>query len=168
MKRIEKVAEMAEKQASNMHDRALYQRLFELEKAKEENVNLPCNTLPVAENRHFYGRQDLLSQIEARLTPADAGSRLASVALYGLGGVGKTQAALAYAYQRLDDLDAVIWISAEDLLSIQQSFSRAAVDALKLPKAHPPAYQENMMLVLDWLQKTCKCMARKVFVSTID
>ena len=78
--------------------------------------------------------------------------------LYGLGGIGKTQIALAYAYQKLDSLDAVFWIAADTEYSIQQSFSRVALDALKLPNAHPQAYQENMILVLDWLQKTSKTM----------
>ncbi|KAL8658195.1 MAG: hypothetical protein Q9226_001193 [Calogaya cf. arnoldii] len=80
--------------------------------------------------------------------------RLSSIALHGLGGVGKTQSALAYGYRNLDTLDAVFWIVADDAYTVQQDFSRVAVDALKLPNAHPHAHGENMVLVLDWLQKT--------------
>lgn len=154
IKRIEKVAEMAERQARAMNDMILYQRLLSLEEKKQEGATLPCNTLPVAQNHRFFGRRDLLEALENHLTPADTQSHLTSIALYGLGGIGKTQTALAYAYERLDDLDGVFWIPAEDAFSIQQGFSRMAFDALKLPKAHPQAYQENMILALDWLQKT--------------
>jgi hypothetical protein len=156
VKRIERVADLAEKQAKRMDEMIMYQRLLQLNIDKQEGATLPCNTLPVAENQRFHGREDILLRIDNHLTPSDTSTRLSSIALHGLGGIGKTQIALAYAYKQLDALDAVFWISAEDSLSVQQSFSRVALDALKLPKAHPQAYQENMVLVLDWLQKTSK------------
>jgi hypothetical protein len=154
VQRIEKVAEMMERQARTLYDRTIYNRLLALEVSKQESATLPCNTLPVAENRRFYGRQDILKELDRYLQPADTTTPLSSIALYGLGGIGKTQTALAYAYQKLDDLDAVFWIPAENEYSIQQGFSKVAVDALQLEKARPRAHQENMILVLNWLQKT--------------
>ncbi|GAW26878.1 putative pfs domain-containing protein [Rosellinia necatrix] len=151
--RIEKVAEMAKRQARAMKEITMLQRYVSLGSSQGQ-ATLPCNTLPVAENHRFFGRQNILREIEAHLTPADTNSRLSSIALYGLGGIGKTQIALAYAYQKLEHLDAVFWISAEDAYSVQLSFSRVAVDALKLPNAHAQAYQENMLLVRQWLQNT--------------
>lgn len=145
---------MAEKQARAMDDMTLYQRLLSLEETKQADASLPCNTLPVAQNPRFFGRRELLEALDNHLTPTDTKSPLTSTALYGLGGIGKTQTALAYAYQQLDHLDAVFWIPAEDALSVQQGFSSMAIDALKLTKARPQAYQENMILALDWLQKT--------------
>ncbi|KAI0888151.1 uncharacterized protein GGS22DRAFT_185531 [Annulohypoxylon maeteangense] len=152
--RMEKVVEMAEKHAQNMNQWSILQSHLSLSHLQLETVTSPCHTLPVAENRQFFGRQEILRQLEDHLKPADTNARLSSIALYGLGGVGKTQVALAYAYQKIDHLDAIFWISAESPYSIQQSFSRAALDALRLPKAKPQAYQENMVLVLNWLQKT--------------
>ncbi|KAL3463576.1 P-loop containing nucleoside triphosphate hydrolase protein [Aspergillus heterothallicus] len=153
-KRIERVAEMTEKQARAMENMIFYQRIMNLEESRQFGASLPCNTLPVAQNHRFFGRRDILDAIEKHLTPTDTQSHLTSIALYGLGGIGKTPTALAYAYQRLDDLDAVFWIASEDPFSIQQGFSRIALDALRLKKAHPQAYQENMVLALNWLQKT--------------
>ncbi|KAI0115622.1 hypothetical protein GGR51DRAFT_503594 [Nemania sp. FL0031] len=151
--RIEKVAEMAERQARAMKEITMFQRILSLE-SKQDGANLPCNNLPVAENNRFFGRQDILRRLEDHLTPCDTHSRLSSIALYGLGGIGKTQIALAYAYQKLEALDAIFWISAEDSYSVQLSFSSIAVDALKLPNARAQAYQENMILVQNWLQNT--------------
>jgi len=51
------------------------------------------------------------------------------VALYGMGGIGKTQCALAYAYANRDVYDRVYWINAADqtsLLSGFQSIARAS------------------------------------------
>lgn len=147
---------MTEKHAHSMKETEMQKRFRLLDKSMEEGATLPCNTLPVAKNRLFFGRQDLLKQLEDHLQPANPNTPLSSIALYGLGGIGKTQTALAYAYQRLDDLDAVLWISAEDPFAIQQSFTRIAIDALKLPNAHPQAHAENMLMVLNWLQRTSR------------
>ena len=133
VKRIEKVAEMAEKQENQMEQMELFQRLLALNMDEQETATLPCHTLPVAENQRFYGRGDILQRLEEHLTPADTNSRLSSVALHGLGGIGKTQIALAYAYQKLDSLDAIFWISAENTYTVQKDFSRVALDALELP-----------------------------------
>ncbi|KAI1654754.1 hypothetical protein F4813DRAFT_194925 [Daldinia decipiens] len=150
VRRIKRVAKLAERQAYQM----ILQSILPLKNQQKEGGSIPCNTLPIAENRLFYGRQDILYQIEDYLKPADTSTRLSSMALYGLGGIGKTQIALAYAYQRLGDLDAVFWIPAENTYTIQQSFSQIAISALKLPRAVPQANQQNMILVLDWLQNT--------------
>lgn len=138
-----------------MRQQTILQRVLSQEENKQGNFRLPCNTLPVAENRWFFGRQDTLDEIDRQLKASATGqSRLSSIALFGLGGIGKTQTALAYAYRKLGELDAVFWIPAEDRLSIQQGFSRAATDALHLSGAHPQTPRENMIRVLEWIQHT--------------
>ncbi len=134
-------------------DMSRLQRLLPQDGTRYDGVVLPCNNLPVAKNNQFFGRQDVLRQLEDHLQPAGT-KCLASIALHGLGGVGKTQIALEYAYSKLEELDAVLWVSAQDQWSIQQSFSRIAVDALQLPNASPQSHDENMLLVRLWLQKT--------------
>lgn len=155
----DEAGQMAESQAHGMNEMSIFQRLLSLEEFKQQDATLPCNTLPLAENRRFYGRRDIFQKLDDHLISGDAASHLSSIALYGLGGIGKPQIALAYAYHKLDDLDAIFWISAENQFSIQQSFTKAAVDALKLEKASPQAHRENVVLVLDWLQKTCNALS---------
>ena len=135
-----------------MNEIMVLQRLLTL-----EEITIPCNTILVAENLRFFGCQDLLRRLEDHLKPANMRKPLSSLALYGLGGIGKTQTALVYAYySKLDELGAVLWIAAQNPHSIQQSFSHVAVNALQLPNAHPQAHRENMLLVLHWLQKKKK------------
>ena len=64
-------------------------------------------------NATFTGRNAVLQQLRDQLSGAGAGT-LPAQALYGLGGVGKAQLAIEYAYRFMADYDVVWWISAEE------------------------------------------------------
>ncbi len=64
-----------------------------------------------ARNPHFTGRSALLDRLRQQLRPAR--ETLVVQALYGLGGVGKTQLAIEYAHRYAADYDLVWWIDAE-------------------------------------------------------
>jgi hypothetical protein len=97
-----------------------------------------------------------LQQIDEHLHPSDTSQGMKSTALYGLGSVGETQIALAYAYSKRSEVDAMLWVPAENELALQQGFSRIAVDGLELSNAGPQSHQENMIMVMTWLQQTRK------------
>jgi tetratricopeptide (TPR) repeat protein len=61
-------------------------------------------------NPGFTGRDSYLQAIRDRL---DAGGRAVVQALQGMGGVGKTQIVIEYAYRFASDYDLVWWIAAE-------------------------------------------------------
>lgn len=70
------------------------------------------------------------------------------MAIYGLGGVEKTQIALECVYSKQTELDAVLWVPAENAIALQQGFTKVAVDVLKLPNANPQSHQENVLHVV--------------------
>ena len=73
---------------------------------------------------HFTGRNDLLDELRRRLRAGEA--TLVVQALYGLGGVGKTQLALEYAHRSAADYDLVWWIDAEQLVLIPDQLATLA------------------------------------------
>ena len=49
-----------------------------------------------------------------------------AVTLHGLGGIGKTQLAIAYTKAHRDDYSAIFWLNIKDEVSVKQSYSRLA------------------------------------------
>lgn len=73
---------------------------------------LPLHNLP-APNPYFTGREDVLAQLHARLTPDSQRTLREPQALSGLGGIGKTQIAIAYAYRFRQHYHDILWVLAE-------------------------------------------------------
>lgn len=114
-----------------------------------------CILLPPAKTSRLFDRIDVFVQLEELLT-ADAGDfSLQSVALHGLGGVGKTSIASSYAEKKYTQgiYDVVLWVHGEKEASLRQSFTDIAM-RLKLPGGQSQAHDENCILVHDWFQTT--------------
>ena len=63
-------------------------------------------------NRNFVGRERLLASLHESLVGDNPMGRVQAV--YGMGGVGKSQLALEYAYRHRGDYGIVWWVPAED------------------------------------------------------
>ena len=98
------------------------------------------------------GRQDLLAELEARLTGDDgAGPRV--VALIGLGGAGKTSMALEYAHRQLDEV-AVCWqLPAEDPAVLAAGFGELAAQLCATDRGDPVAAVHGVLAAspVPWL-----------------
>ena len=75
-------------------------------------------------NPHFTGRAEMLRELRHRLH-AGEGAPVVQ-ALYGLGGVGKTQLAIEYAHRFAVDYQLVWWIDAEQPVLIADQLTRLA------------------------------------------
>src|SRR5271154_1556983 len=82
--------------------------------------------VPYDENPHFVGREQLLKDIREKLLEVVPQKYNHRVALYGLGGVGKTQTALAYVYAHKSDYDAIYWITGVNQASLLSGFQEIA------------------------------------------
>jgi len=80
-----------------------------------------CWSVPFQRNSRFVGRDSEISQIEAILSSED---RCESVAIVGLGGIGKTQIALKFAYELRDKCPdcSVFWVPATNTDSMQEAY----------------------------------------------
>lgn len=79
------------------------------------------------------GRQPLLGNIHKQLSQSLPNNHNHRIALYGLGGVGKTQLALEYAYTHQAHYDGIYWISAVNPITIFSGFRDIAKRANCLP-----------------------------------
>lgn len=68
--------------------------------------------LPHSRNLQFVGRSDVLAGLHERLTSNEDTRRVQVIS--GLGGLGKTQTAIEFAYRHRDAFDLVWWIDAEE------------------------------------------------------
>jgi tetratricopeptide (TPR) repeat protein len=79
-------------------------------------------------NPFFTGRETVLAQLHEALAARGR------AALSGLGGVGKTQMAVEYAHQHLNEYDYILWVTADSREAIISGYTTLA-GLLKLPEA---------------------------------
>ena len=123
--------------------------------AFRDTAKLPCFVLPPKWTTRFFDRDDVIEKVEKHFQNGNSTSSLRSLALYGMGGVGKSHVAMKYIHMKqvAKDFDAIFWINAENPVSIQQSFTDIAL-RLKLPDTNAATHDENRMILKGWLQQT--------------
>ncbi len=94
----------------------------------------PFWSVPHPRNAFFAGRDDVIAEIRKRLTRRVHVSALLIQAISGLGGIGKTQTAIEYAYRYRKKYKAVLWLDAESPLALKAACGELA-RRMQLP--HP-------------------------------
>ena len=105
--------------------------------------------VPFPRNLFFTGREETLEALHTQLGITQAVALTQSSALYGLGGVGKTQIALEYAYRHALEYRAVFWIGAETDEQVVSSLLRIA-EVLQVPEQEDKDQQRVVTAVQRW------------------
>ena len=108
--------------------------------------------VPYHRNAFFTGREDLLKQVHDTLTSAKAVALTQPEAISALGGIGKTQIALEYAYRSWQEYRYVFWIRAATPEALLADFMAIATQ-LNLPLRETDDPQVAVMTVKAWLAK---------------
>ncbi len=112
----------------------------------------PVWRVPLPRNVQFVGRNHLLEEVRDWLLTANITH--APLALHGLGGVGKSQIALEYAYRFRAEYDVVWWVSAQQPSVLRQALGELAVRlAAELNLPLPGSVGERVQWVLDALRR---------------
>ena len=104
--------------------------------------------VPFQRNPFFTGREAVLEGIHASFS--QHGMAAISQAVAGMGGIGKTQTAVEYAYRYGSEYSAVLWTGAEKEEDIISGFVQIAT-LLGLPEAGCPDSQVAVGAVMQWL-----------------
>ena len=102
------------------------------ESEEHSPISSPLWTVPYPRNPCFIGRETVLHTLHTVLAATPSAAQARTLAISGLGGIGKTQVAIEYAYRHQQDYHAVFWLAAETAESLLASLGQIA-DLLQLP-----------------------------------
>jgi len=97
-------------------------------------------------NNYFAGREEILSKIYDGLQSDEA------VALVGLGGYGKTQTAVEYAYRHASDYKLIWYFNAESERQLEDDYREFAVRNLNMENARESEFAPVLGAVENWFR----------------
>ncbi|KAI0813467.1 hypothetical protein GGR55DRAFT_677108 [Xylaria sp. FL0064] len=111
--------------------------------------------VPFARNEFFCGRDTTLREIKAALSRKVNASAFhqPSCLIHAMGGMGKTQVALAYAHENRSTYPYIFWIGAQNEPGVGTSFASIALK-LGIPVAENLGRAQRINAVRDWLKNT--------------
>ncbi len=102
-------------------------------------------------NRLFTGRVDVLADLHTALKTGPAALVGDPQALTGLGGIGKTQTAVAYIYEHRRDYSHVFWVSSESVDDLNDGLAGLA-EELGLTIASPTMKRAALERMHEWFR----------------
>ncbi len=93
----------------------------------------------------------MLQTLHTALSTTEAAALSQAKAIYGLGGVGKTQTAVEYAYRYHEAYDWVFWVKADTDLNLATDFGKIA-SAVGLPQIVGQSLDETVQAVRRWFE----------------
>ncbi|KAI1755436.1 hypothetical protein F4782DRAFT_488567 [Xylaria castorea] len=136
-----------------------------VERDREES-SMSQFIVPYPNNPQFVGRSVILEQLESQLSHQEPHTNQphSRIALYGLGGIGKTQIALAYVFwlHSTSPAVSVFWVHASNTDRFRQAYAEIA------ERCQVPGYNDPKAEVLPLLKKWLEQKHRGRWLMVID
>src|SRR6266487_4173184 len=127
--------------------------------ALEVRLNMQASSLPspvwkvpYRRNPFFTGGEEILHLLRRELQKQQAAALSQPQGISGLGGIGKTQIAIEYAYRYATDYQTVLWAQAESALTLTSEFV-AIAHRLGLPERNEQDQRVIVEAVLRWFRR---------------
>ncbi len=105
--------------------------------------------MPFRRNPFFTGREELLKHLRENLTTTKAAALVQAQAISGLGGIGKTQTAVEYAYRYYHTYHTILWMNAAARDALITSYVELAA-LLALPEQQEQDQKKIVAAVKRW------------------
>lgn len=106
-------------------------------------------SVPFSRNPFFTGREEILQSIHAQFHQEHSIALTQPLAISGLGGIGKTQIALEYAYRYRKDYQFVFWTSAASYETLHSALGEVA-DLLQLRERNEQDQKKIIQAIRQW------------------
>ena len=124
-----------------------------LAKARTPRADKPKNLPYASLGSLFKGRDEFLARLRASLQkPGGGKAAIVSGALYGMGGVGKTRAAVEYALAHENDYVALLFATGETPASLRANIA-ALAGVLRLAEASATEQEAQYEAAIGWLNR---------------
>ena len=114
-------------------------------------LGLHLTEAPVIESDLFIGRLAELDKMVEILQPSKSPPEHRRLILGGMGGIGKTQLAIAYARQHRHSYESIFWLNATSEASLKQSLRLMAQRILEVDKYQELDDDQILLYTSHWL-----------------
>ncbi|OJJ41230.1 hypothetical protein ASPWEDRAFT_731886 [Aspergillus wentii DTO 134E9] len=149
------IVELADSATKEFGEKSLFGNLSGSESTLVADESDPAFfVMPYARNPGFITRKPIVQQLRDRITPI--GESHSRVALFGLGGVGKSQIAIEFAYQIRAECPqtSVFWIHASSIERFRKGYYNILSEC-DIPEVDTEKY-DKLIRVRDWLENEHK------------
>ena len=112
---------------------------------------VPTWNVPFRRNPFFTGREPIVTQVHSLLHAGKTAALSQPPAISGLGGIGKTQTTVEYAYRYREEYQYVLWVQANTAETLLSNFV-ALARLLKLPEQDARKQQIIVDALKQWLE----------------
>lgn len=130
---------------------------------KVVSLGLCLSSAPQIEPGNFVGRAGELDHMQCILLPGAASTEQRNLVLGGIGGIGKTQLAIAYARRHRHAYSSVLWLNATSESTLKASWRLVMQGLVEAGELEQLSDEQVLARAQGWLAATCNTQWLLIF-----